>query len=105
MVTVSRSGEAQEYDLELAPDVPVKDLAAAIIKALGWALQDDPSTKYTIELYPPGCVLQPDDTLAQAQAWDGSRLYFVAAGTTEPIREAAEPGPDGPVERWEPFPS
>ena len=99
IVTVSRSGEAQEYDLELAADVPVKELAAAIIKALGWASQHDSFAGYTIELLPSGHVLQPDDTLAQAQAWDGSHLHFVAVSTVIPTQQSKKPAADGPVGR------
>lgn len=77
IVTVKRTGEAQVHDLELDTNVPVRELCAALTAGLGWDTDAHgrPAT-YRIEAHPPGRFLRPDETLAQAQVWDGAWLVL-----------------------------
>ena len=81
IVTVKRVEEARVRDLELPVDVPVVQLAETVAKALGWDLDATGyPVSYNIEAHPPGRLLDPGETLAQAGVWDGSWLVFHPRG-------------------------
>ena len=71
IVEVLLEGEQAGRDLELPPNLPVEQLAPLVAQALSW-----PAHQYEIEARPPGRPLRPDETLAEAQAWDGAVLIF-----------------------------
>ena len=77
IVTVRRTDESRERDIEIAADLPVEQLVMAVAQALSW-IPDAAGqpVSYEVEAHPPGRMLRPDETLAQAQAWDGTRLVF-----------------------------
>lgn len=92
LATVKRSNEARVRDLDLPADLPAGQLSAEIARVLGWS--PDPDGKevaYDIDAHPPGRLLQPGETLAQVDAWDGSWLVFYPKGT------APKPQPPSPM--------
>jgi hypothetical protein len=111
IVTVKRLGEAQVHDLELDTRVPVRELCVILSAGLGWDsdAQGQPMA-YQIEAHPPGRFLRPDETLAQAQVWDGTWLVLhpqpgAAPPPSPPPPDPPEPpadqGPDpGPGFTW-----
>jgi hypothetical protein len=116
IVTIKRVGEARVRDIELATDVPICQLTATLAQALGW--EHDATGQlldYVAEAHPPGRFLRPDETLAQAQVWDGTWLVLhpqpcVTAGSAAPLPAtvlstpaAVAPAPippSGPVSGW-----
>lgn len=89
VVEVRLQGEARGQDMEVPPDVPAAQLAGAIAAALDWPrAAGDREIEYAIEATPPGRVLGPDETLAQAQAWDGSLLVFAQREAPAPALPA-----------------
>lgn len=105
IVTVSRVAEAQTRDLELAPDLPIEQLAALVAQILGWS--PDPSGQvvlYDVEAHPPGRKLHSNETLASAHAWDGAWLIFSPLIPSPPAPPDEGQVQDGPVERWNPLP-
>jgi hypothetical protein len=76
IVEVKLHGEDRGRDLEVAPDLPVAELAGVVAQALGWPHSDGPAAGYAVEATPPGRTLRPNETLADAQAWDGATLVF-----------------------------
>jgi hypothetical protein len=109
IVTVKRQGEAQVRDLEVPAEIDSESLSKMIAEALRW--ESDPSgqpIEYEIMAEPPGRVLAPQESLAEAGAWDGAWLVF------QPISEEPPPPPsprsdtpsppiDGPVIGWRPL--
>ena len=80
IVTVKLKGEAAVRDLEVASDLPCEQLSANIARALQW--DRGPAGEalfFDIEATPPGRILRREETLAQANAWDGSWLVLVPA--------------------------
>lgn len=73
ILTVTIPGHEAGYDLELPTDLPASRLAGAIARALG-APGD-----YRLEVHPPGRLLSPDESLAQAGAGDGAWLLLQPA--------------------------
>lgn len=108
IVTVGREGETQTIDLELPADLPLEALAQEIALGLGW------SGSLQVYAEPPGRVLQPHESLAQADVWDGAWLTFQPAGSAppgggfRPMTAAPAAGPargeaDSPVGGWRPL--
>jgi len=110
-VSVSRRGDSNSRDLEVPADLQAGRLAGLIGLALGWeAGGDGKATTYVIEAHPPGRLLQPEETLADAGAWDGAGLVLGTVDNlsrpgspgAETIRLSTAPGlPDGPVAGWQ----
>jgi len=98
IVTVKREGEARGRDLEVPAEVKAQRLAAMIADALGWGQgAADRSSSFEIVVKPPGRALAPDETLADAGAWDGAWLIL------RRLREPSPPPPppaEGPVKGW-----
>ncbi len=94
IVSLSRRREEGELDLEVPADIPVGTLVQEIALALGWRDQGQ------IYADPPGRILYPYETLAQAGVWDGARLLFQEQGDGSPPRL---PGGEGPVQGWRPL--
>jgi len=91
IVTVKRQQESRVRDLEVPTDVDAGRLAQMIAQALHW--ESDAAgqpIEYEIMADPPGRVLAPEESLADAGAWDGSWLVFQRVGY------AAPPIPQGP---------
>jgi WXG100 protein secretion system (Wss), protein YukD len=77
IVTVKLANEARVRDVELPANVPMAQLARALAQRLGWNQEaGDQQLSYDVEVYPPGRRLNPNETLAQASAWDGAWLVF-----------------------------
>jgi hypothetical protein len=105
IVTVQRSGEAQGIDLEMSTDLPVEAILQEIGLSLGW--------QGNLQAYadPPGRLLQPYESLAQAGVEEGAFLFLQYAGRPLPESRfssgtaAPAPGPgrsdtEGPVVGW-----
>lgn len=91
IVTVERS-DKEPVDLDLPAELPSERLSILIAEALG--CEND--TAYQIAVAPPGGrVLALDETLAQANAWDGSRILLQVRGAVLV---------DGPYQDREPRP-
>jgi len=70
VVHVKREGE-EGCDLEVPAEVPISELVKLISQALGWC------DRYGVKAESLGRTLKPDETLAEAGAWDGSHLIFL----------------------------
>lgn len=78
IVSVSRPG-GEQFDLELPADLPATQLIPLIITGLGWQAPGDSRPEAcTLVAQPPGRALRPDETLAEAGAWDGAALTVLA---------------------------
>ncbi len=100
IVSLSRRGDGQELDLEVPVDLPVGTLIQEIGLALGWGDRGE------IYADPPGRILYPHETLAQAGVWDGARLLFQEQGYGGPPPSpprSTPPGGEGPVRGWRPL--
>lgn len=101
IVTVKRQNEAQVHDIELAIDRPLHELCAMIAAGLGWDTDDQGRpVDHSVETHPPGRFLKPEETLAQAQVWDGTWLVLhprPAADAPSPP-EPPDPPPSAPDE-------
>lgn len=111
IVTVKVKGETREQDLQLSPDLPIADLVATLIRALGW-----PNQVYTVEASNSEQGLRrlgDQDTLARAGFWDGSLLTFIPSASdpapAPPSTSVPEPQPvqDHPaaIVRWRKTPT
>jgi hypothetical protein len=75
IVTVKVEGLPEARDLEVPATEPAGRLAERIALALG-----RPPGPYSLEAFPPGRVLAPGETLAEAGAWEGAWLIISEAG-------------------------
>ncbi|MBN1920444.1 MAG: EsaB/YukD family protein [Anaerolineae bacterium] len=104
IVTVKRVEEARVRDLELPVDIPSAHLAEMVATALGWNTDaTGRPVSYHIEAHPPGRLLLPSETLAQAGAWDGSWLVFhpenaVSASPPSAATRSAIAAPSPPLQ-------
>ena len=88
IVSVERAGHPGSVDLELGADLTAEELVRIVPAALGW-----PAETYHVAVTPPGRTLRPDDTLAQAHAWDGALLTFRVSGAAAPAGAAGAVNP------------
>ncbi len=98
IVTVKREGEMRVRDIELSAGMPAQQFIAAIAQALGWDLDAaGQRLTYEVEAIPPGRVLRPEESLAQAGVWDGAMLIFrpQAAWIDQPAGSGAAKGQTG----------
>jgi uncharacterized ubiquitin-like protein YukD len=110
IVTVECQERAKVLDLEVPSDVESKRLADMIAHALRWQVRSEgPQAEYEIKAEPPGRVLAPEETLAEAGVWDGAYLTIQFEGseagdvTTEEQSRCEKPDGDGVVKRWRPI--
>lgn len=99
-VTVKRADESRVRDVELSAHVPVEELVLALTRKFGWELDTSGNPiQYRVETYPTGITLQPGQTLAQADTWDGSWLVLHPSEGTAPSapRASASPAADAPA--------
>jgi len=112
IVTVKRQREARVRDLEVPAEVKAGRLAEMIARAMRW--ESDPAgqpIRYEIMAEPPGRILNPQESLAEAGAWDGAWLVFQPCGErTSAPPPSPPPGPiappvstGGPVSGWRPL--
>jgi hypothetical protein len=113
IVTVKLQGEARVRDLEVPAEVEAGRLAEMIAQALRW--ESDPAgqpIQYKIVAEPPGRVLDSQESLAEAGAWDGAWLVFQQVGNAppaspKPTPESTPVPPDpvvkGPLRGWNPL--
>jgi hypothetical protein len=105
IVTVKRANEQRVRDVELAVHVPAEQLAEALAQKFGWDHDSNGGqVVYKIEAYPPGRALNPGETLAEADTWDGAWLVLhpeAGASATPPAQPApaapARPAGQGPL--------
>lgn len=77
IVTVQRHGELVSHDLEVPAEIRASELAAKIASAMGWdTSRADRQVTFEIEALPLGRRLEDHETLASADAWDGSWLVL-----------------------------
>lgn len=108
IVTVRHAGDGQSVDMELPANLSVEALQSEIMFTLGWSGD--------LEVYanPPGRVLEPNETLAEAGVWDGTFLIFQPVGKSSRGRERHPERPsrvarparskqDSPVAGWHPL--
>lgn len=108
IVTVKGNQEVRGRDLEVPAEIESFRLAELIAVALGW--ENDASgqpVRYEIRAEPPGRVLSPHESLADAGAWDGSRLVLQPIGGkgAGPTSSSSAVTPSsvatkGPVDGW-----
>lgn len=81
IVSVKRSTEFLEFDLEVSPYIPAKDLVESISVGLSFISSDKKAlTNYQLFVTPPGKILKQTETLADVGAWDGSVIELVVPG-------------------------
>ena len=96
IVSVRREGERRERDLEVPAEIEAQRLAMLIAHALRW-----PEVPYTIYAKIPRrrkvLEIKPFESLADAGAWDGTRLLFRAttaqAGYATPAASYSDGAP------------
>lgn len=94
IVTVQSVEDHQAWDLEVPVDMESRHLASLIREALQLNVGSAGQTaEYQLRADPPGRVLLPSETLAQAGAWDGAYLVF------QQRDKNADFGPSDPDER------
>ena len=104
IISAKRDGDSNARDLEVPTGMPIRQLVTLIARALGWDMdtQGNP-IHYKVGAQPPGRILRENETLAQAQAWDGSYLIFYPShkpGAPQPLGE----GPmKGLAHSWKPI--
>lgn len=81
IIMVGRNDKEGVQDIEIMPDIPSDELADAIAEALGWA--------GTYDIQVNGRLLGRHQTLAEADAWDGSELTLI--GSSRPARIKTPP--------------
>lgn len=77
IVYVKREDEVKGRDLEVSAEISMDELSSLIARALHW--EDHPSEQtfdYTVYATPLNRRLDPRETLAQADVWDGSTLVL-----------------------------
>lgn len=107
-VIVSIECEGQTpVDLDLPAELPAGRLTRQIAEAMKWRL----NMAYQIVAVPPGGtqgrILNPNETLAEVGAWDGSRLLMQPTGSVpnpEPRKQKA-PEPSRTPPTTEPVPA
>jgi len=111
IVTVKRKGEDERHarDLEVPSHIEARQLAEMITRGLHWDASERVRSPiyYKIEAYPPGRILQPDESLESAGVWDGSILILVPADVTQPtglqqphLSDPSLNPQSGPVVTW-----
>src|SRR5690349_14729849 len=66
-VMVKRVGESRLYDIQVPANEPAQSLATMLANRLGWSdKQLTDGQDYDVEALPPGRILRPDETLADA---------------------------------------
>ncbi|MBO9362953.1 MAG: EsaB/YukD family protein [Thermoflexus sp.] len=105
MIVSLRRGN-DERDLEVPSGITVQMLLQELAFALGW--EDGCS----LEAHPPGRLLRPEETLAQAGVRDGARLILIAgksgsrgpmAGHPQSRGPQDQPPDQGPLRGWRPL--
>jgi hypothetical protein len=95
IVTVKRQNEARVRDVEVPADMPADQLARTIARALNWEINlGGALTQYQIEAYTASNtsrVLQPDETLANADVWDGAWLVLSPQGASRTMPRGQTP--------------
>ena len=97
IVTVKLEGENPVRDLEVPAEVESGRLAEMIAGALRW--ETDPAgqpIQYEIMAEPPGRVLDAQESLADAGAWDGAWLVFRPLGDAPIAVPEPVPSPPSP---------
>jgi hypothetical protein len=113
IVTVKLQGETGVRDLEVPAEVEAGRLAEMIAQALRWESdRAGQPIQYEIMAEPPGRVLDSQESLAEAGAWDGAWLVFQPLGGAPPVPSTPPPpprpitptpAPQGPVPIWVPI--
>jgi hypothetical protein len=73
IVTVKAPFQAHALDLEVPTNVPAGALADLLARDLGGA----EAGAYALAAAPPGRLLEPGETLAEAGVWSGAWLVLV----------------------------
>ena len=82
IVSVKRKDDFQSHDLEVTATIDIATLVDMIATALRWDMDHSgQSIRYQIEAKPPGRMLQPGESLASVEAWDGSWLILHPVGS------------------------
>jgi len=108
IVTVKRYQETQVRDLDIPIELRSVQLAEVVANALRWDQdQSGTSVKFNIEVYPPGRMLNEQETLASAGVVDGAWLTFVPKGVSIKDQKGQSPAnppksqtPETPVASW-----
>jgi len=109
IVTVRLARETRGRDLEVPAEVEAARLAEQIADALQWGKNPaGQPVRYEIRADPPGRILQPGESLADAGAWDGAWLVLQpigdgASGAAPAWGATASPPAGGPVAGWQPL--
>jgi hypothetical protein len=109
IVTVRLAHETRGRDLEVPAAVEAARLAELIADALqGGKPPAGQHTRYEIWADPPGRILRPGESLADAGAWDGAWLVLQpigdgALGAAPTPGATTSPPAGGPVAGWQPL--
>lgn len=99
IIMVSCDSAPGVVDLEVMPDVPAQLLAEAIASALQW------QGEFDLELFGTGRRLNPQQTLAEANIWDGAHLRLIRSNRSarsQPGQFTAQPALVGMQSQPEP---
>ena len=76
IVTVKGAAAPHATEVEVPVTLPARELAPLLAGALGLA---GGGAACRIEAFPPGRILDPEETLADAGVWDGAWLVLMPA--------------------------
>lgn len=105
IVTVKGAHDVRGRDLEVPAEVEAVRLVLLLAQALQWdGTIGGRSVPYTIYAEPPGRVLRPTETLADAGVWDGAQLILQPVGSETKPPPPSVTGPvesvEGPLKGW-----
>lgn len=77
VITVKIEGQDQEYELEIPLDVSVKEICAALIKALKLEERKINISGYYIKAENPSCFLKGNDILKKFNISNGTTIILI----------------------------
>lgn len=79
IVHIQSNHSSHSADLEIPAEVPAEELSQLIARAMEWTQDSNERTlRHSIFADPPGRILNIQETLADAEVWDGSSLTLQA---------------------------
>ena len=77
VITVKIENQSQEYELEIPLDVSVKEICAALIKALKLEERNINISGYYIKTENPTCFLKGNDVLKKFNISNGTTMILI----------------------------
>lgn len=92
IVSVQRQGDSNYKDIELSSSITGKYLLQMTAELFGKVNSaNSQEIQYDIRVDPPGRMLGENQTLQDANIWDGAWLTFVPRNIPQPIQTAKYP--------------